>query len=1013
MLKVRDLVKIYVTKGAKPVRAVDGVSIRFEETGMVFLLGKSGSGKSTLLNLCGGLDTPDEGEIIIKGRSSKDFTQSDFDSYRNTYVGFVFQEYNILEEFSVEDNIALALELQGRKNHDEVEKILREVDLAEFAKRKPNTLSGGQRQRVAIARALVKNPEIIMADEPTGALDSQTGKQVFDTLKRLSAHKLVIVVSHDRDFAEEYADRIIELKDGKIISDVSKTTSEATGSGNVRFVGENTISIRQGSLLTQEDLARINRFLADSPQDIIITNGAQEVDSFRKAAHIDEQGASSTFEHTDETRIAAKTYSQEEQAFIRSRLPLRQAIRIGASSMKIKPVRLFFTIFLCFIAFTMFGLFSTLTFFSRAQTSMRTYRDLGYETLTLQNNYVSSVTTYQDGVESDSWTNNTRTNFTHTDIDALRERYGNGVAGIFTYDTLSDMGVLSEPRNTGRSYSTGEYYNINVTGFAETDPTSAFWQERLLTDTDLSALGPDDVVISSYYFDSLRDHKLFTDTTCTQQVPLEQYQDAVGQKIILRPNNEYIQLTIRGVYRYDLPEQFLPLRDAESLTPSLEELKSALNREKDSGMYNVFLVNGNFYETHYEQFGKSAGGIGESHYDFLRLQVSGSVYGKAENGYVYLSGMSNFNSIPSMQGSIPAGMTRFDGKPADTPLADGEAIISFDLLFGQLFSMAKSIYESMNASAPQAAAAWVQTAQQYATLLSEGTPFGSDNQAVSDAISFVNALIEQTKDDPALCFDPSYTLQINESSQSGNDSPVNMTISAVGFYYGALNANYDAMFLSVNDLQFVNRISAQKDSGSFNSFTSSDYAFPDGAFFQRVVVPVPQKNADLLALLEGENVVSDDATFYVVSSAISYQIDAVEYVMSMLELIFLIVGVVMALLAMLLLFNFISVSISNKKKEIGILRAVGARGADVFKIFFSEAAIIGLVCYVLSVIACFILCGVMNNIVATMLPVTLFIFGPLSWLVMLAIAVLTCLLATFLPVRSAAKRRPVESIRAL
>ena len=154
MLEIRGLKKVYkAKKGGAQVRALDGVSIRFPEKGMVFLLGKSGSGKSTLLNLCGGLDAPDEGEIVIKGRSSKDFTQSDFDSYRNTFVGFVFQEYNILNEFSVEDNIALALELQGKgRSRAQVKAILAQVDLLDFAKRKPNTLSGGQKQRVAISR---------------------------------------------------------------------------------------------------------------------------------------------------------------------------------------------------------------------------------------------------------------------------------------------------------------------------------------------------------------------------------------------------------------------------------------------------------------------------------------------------------------------------------------------------------------------------------------------------------------------------------------------------------------------------------------------------------------------------------------------------------------------------------------------------------------------------------------------------------------------------------------------
>lgn len=182
MLEVRNLTKTYKPKKGVPVNAVNGVSLKFADKGMVFLIGKSGSGKSTLLNLLGGLDKSDFGEIVINGQSSANFSQSEFDSYRNTYLGFIFQEYNILDEFTVGANIALALELQGRKATDEeLNRILSEVDLEGYGARRPNELSGGQKQRVAIARALVKNPEIILADEPTGALDSATGRQVLDT----------------------------------------------------------------------------------------------------------------------------------------------------------------------------------------------------------------------------------------------------------------------------------------------------------------------------------------------------------------------------------------------------------------------------------------------------------------------------------------------------------------------------------------------------------------------------------------------------------------------------------------------------------------------------------------------------------------------------------------------------------------------------------------------------------------------------------------------------------------
>lgn len=257
MLEIKNVSKTYRPKKGVPVKALDNVSLKFEDKGMVFILGKSGSGKSTLLNVLGGLDRADEGEFIIKGKSSKDFSQSDFDSYRNTFIGFIFQEYNILPEFTVGANIALAMELQGKKATTEaLNEILEEVDLTGYGNRKPNELSGGQKQRVAIARALIKKPEMIMADEPTGALDSNTGKQVFDTLKKLSREKLVLVVSHDRDFAELYADRIIELKDGKVISDVSKTsvTPDVVNEG-VSVVDDKIIHIQRDTGLRKRTLS--------------------------------------------------------------------------------------------------------------------------------------------------------------------------------------------------------------------------------------------------------------------------------------------------------------------------------------------------------------------------------------------------------------------------------------------------------------------------------------------------------------------------------------------------------------------------------------------------------------------------------------------------------------------------------------------------------------------------------------------------------------------------------------
>ena len=378
MLEIRNLTKIYKSKTGDSVKALDDVSIAFPESGMVFILGKSGSGKSTLLNVMGGLDGYDSGEFIIKGKSSKDFGGSDFDAYRNTFIGFIFQEYNILDDFTVGANIGLALELQGKKaTNEKINGILSQVDLLNYAKRKPNELSGGQKQRVAIARALVKEPQIIMADEPTGALDSNTGKQIFDTLKELSKEKLVLIVSHDRDFAEKYADRIVELCDGKIISDVTKheKKSEQLSEG-IQKINDNLLRIKGGYRLTANDLQMINEYLSTNHNDIILSSDGRINDELRSAVGISADGNTSIFEGTNsETDYKLKSYKKEDSKFIRSKLPAKNALRIGSSGLKHKKFRLVMTIFLSLIAFALFGFADTLGAYDKVTSAVDSIMD--------------------------------------------------------------------------------------------------------------------------------------------------------------------------------------------------------------------------------------------------------------------------------------------------------------------------------------------------------------------------------------------------------------------------------------------------------------------------------------------------------------------------------------------------------------------------------------------------------------------------------------------------------------
>ena len=240
MIEVRELKKEYRT-GDFIQKALDGVSVTFRDNEFVAVLGPSGSGKTTLLNILGGLDTADSGEIIINGTSTREYKSADWDTYRNHRIGFVFQSYNLIPHQTVRANVELAMTLTGvgaEERRARAEEALDKVGLKGHENKKPSQLSGGQMQRVAIARALVNNPEIVLADEPTGALDTETGIQVMNLLQEIAKDRLVIMVTHNPALAEQYANRIITLKDGSILEDKKPVTAEELKSSARTKIGE-------------------------------------------------------------------------------------------------------------------------------------------------------------------------------------------------------------------------------------------------------------------------------------------------------------------------------------------------------------------------------------------------------------------------------------------------------------------------------------------------------------------------------------------------------------------------------------------------------------------------------------------------------------------------------------------------------------------------------------------------------------------------------------------------------
>ena len=270
MLQLKGITKNYLS-GEMTVKALKGIDIEFRKSEFVSILGPSGCGKTTLLNIIGGLDRYTEGDLIINGKSTKEFKDRDWDAYRNYSVGFVFQNYNLIPHQTVLANVELALTLSGvskKERRKKAIKSLEEVGLKDQIHKKPNQLSGGQMQRVAIARALVNDPDIILADEPTGALDTETSVQIMEILKKISEKKLIVMVTHNPDLAEKYSSRLIKALDGKIISDSNPFTEEdrknekdlksKTGKTSMNFL--TALSLSLNNLMTKKGRTILTAF---------------------------------------------------------------------------------------------------------------------------------------------------------------------------------------------------------------------------------------------------------------------------------------------------------------------------------------------------------------------------------------------------------------------------------------------------------------------------------------------------------------------------------------------------------------------------------------------------------------------------------------------------------------------------------------------------------------------------------------------------------------------------------
>lgn len=271
MIQIKNITKKYQDEVGNNI-ALDNISFNLPSKGMVFVVGKSGCGKTTLLNILGGLDSFTSGDIIINGQKMSSLSVKELEDYRNHTVGFVFQDFCLIDRLSVKDNIKLSMEFQNSKEKVDYDGLLNKIGLKGFGKRKPKQLSAGQKQRVAIARAIVKNPSLILADEPTGNVDAKTSSQILDLLKDISKEKLVVVISHNLDEAYNYADRIIEMSDGKVVSDKSLNKNQI----DEFYIDESKAILPGNGQINEEQLNILNETINKSNGDFLLLQSEEK-----------------------------------------------------------------------------------------------------------------------------------------------------------------------------------------------------------------------------------------------------------------------------------------------------------------------------------------------------------------------------------------------------------------------------------------------------------------------------------------------------------------------------------------------------------------------------------------------------------------------------------------------------------------------------------------------------------------------------------------------------------------
>lgn len=990
MLELIDVRKVYTTKAGDTV-ALKGVSIKFADKGLVFISGKSGCGKTTLLNTIGGLDKIDGGEIIVDGKKFSEFTPADYDSYRNTMVGFVFQEYNLLNEYSIEKNINIADELQGRKTDiEELRGLLKKFEIEEYEKRKPNQLSGGQKQRVAIARALIKNPKIILADEPTGALDSATGIQVMDLLKELSKDKLVIVVSHENSFAEKYADRIIRIIDGQVVEDV--TLSDVAVKENV-YDGEAEIFVKSGARLNDNE----TKALVDA------------VEQKKKIRLTDKI----TIRQRKKTEKIEANENQEPAKFIKSRMKFKSVATLGMKSLVVKPFRLIITILLSVIAFAVFGVFDSVASYNGERALSKLLSGGEYNSVAVYSEYNSN--NYK----------NAKFKMSQSYLNSLNRQTGYSFRGVYEIDDEEGFrtSVSTEKRenfNTGHVpkevnfsyYNAVEYYNHQINGIVEfgwgdiasDGVTIKGYNYKIIPNTsggvtpsypELASSGQvQNIGISKYYAENLRywasknNDKKYDGTTITN------VEDLYGKKITIN-NVEYVISAI--IDCGTVPEKYEKLK---TVTPKQSTSISALSQDFTTYLNSscnlcIFAPKG-FVQNMRAQNNRVVSYVGNYNQSYYRVAVDN------EREYV-LPVFYNDSEFTNLN-TVLFDDTSENGVNPD--LQSNQALISYKNLTQFLYDVdinvaedvrkvndyVLSIKNTLEAEIPQDNIETIEVNEREVALLSRRNAVNTAVKGIIQVLKERNPVINYTKE-----------MTVNERLFGSNpmeEPALSKKFNVVGIYF---DVNEDGLYVQKGEVEPI--VLSSEGLQNLNVNTNQGY-------YSRAISTANSSTSSANRLSAMMSKQSGYKLVWFENGVLEVLDENAEFINQFLDL-FLYIAMAMMIFSIFMLFNYISTSIVSKRQSIGVLRALGTGGKSIFLMFLLESLVISLISGLLASLVSYIACLFVNSYILEVMNLTIkfVLFGGRQIAIILSSSLVTGFLASLIPIIRIVKEKPVALIR--